>query len=47
MKNILMKLKLNKKFSKLQYQIKTNEKNILLMLNILDKNQGKINDELL
>ena len=26
MKNILMELKLNKKFSKLQYQIKTNEK---------------------
>lgn len=45
MKNIFMKLKLNRKITKLQKQIKTNEKNILVMLNKLeqlDQNQGKI-----
>ena len=45
MKNILMKLKLNRKITKLQKQIKINEKNILVMLNKLEKldqNEGKI-----
>ena len=45
MKNIIMKLKLNRKITKLQKQIKINEKNILVMLNKLEKldqNEGKI-----
>lgn len=45
MKNILMKLKLNRKITKLQKQIKINEKNILVMLNKLeqlDQDEGKI-----